>query len=383
MKSISNRCPRQPTPELLSPFVYPPFTGNIFSTLNAKPSGAVDARPQRARDRTWDSHLGEEFIGYATRPLEMLKNKLGTIARPGWQIMTNDAGFGRKIYDPTADTPAKYLDNLGRVVAHLVKAQFPEGQISVLSDLGRSEGDTKLNVMQALGPVAGVTFSRGHPAGPASGEIAAQQERQKTARSMEMPDIRRQIERGDLVGASKVIANVLFDEAVAIAAANHRVGQVHVFDLGLQLASIMFADPATEDHGDLLGCPIVRLASSSRSCPVPARRWKTRLSQNSTCEEEQPMRAAGLLPLPCGKERGKTRQPLLAAGQQISANKFMIRSWQGRIIGRASPYSPGDPLIEPFVPPTAVLDSRSRARLHVVDTVDVTTYLAHGTPFSL
>ena len=33
--------------------------------------------------------------------------------------------------------------------------------------------------------------------------------------------------------------------------------------------------------------------------------------------EEQPMLAAGLLPLPCGKERGKSRQPLLAAGQQV------------------------------------------------------------------
>lgn len=52
-----------------------------------------------------------------------------------------------------------------------------------------------------------------------------------------------------------MIANVLLDEAVAVVAANHRVGQVHVFDLGLQLASIMLADPAAEDHGDLVGLP--------------------------------------------------------------------------------------------------------------------------------
>ena len=49
----------------------------------------------------------------------------------------------------------------------------------------------------------------------------------------------------------EVIANVLLDEAVAIVAANHWVGQVHVLDLGLQLASILLADFAsttTEDE---------------------------------------------------------------------------------------------------------------------------------------
>ena len=51
----------------------------------------------------------------------------------------------------------------------------------------------------------------------------------------------------------EVMANVLLDEAIAVMTADHRIGQVHVFDLGLQLAAMMFADPATEDHGDLVG----------------------------------------------------------------------------------------------------------------------------------
>src|SRR5258707_7415746 len=37
----------------------------------------------------------------------------------------------------------------------------------------------------------------------------------------------------------------------SIVAANHRVWQVHVLDLGLQLAPIMLAYLAAEDHGDL------------------------------------------------------------------------------------------------------------------------------------
>jgi hypothetical protein len=38
-----------------------------------------------------------------------------------------------------------------------------------------------------------------------------------------------------------------------IMAANHGVGQIHVFDLGLQLAPVVLADLATEDHRDLVG----------------------------------------------------------------------------------------------------------------------------------
>ena len=37
--------------------------------------------------------IGEEFSGYLTGPLDMIRRKLGTIARPVWQIMANDAGL--------------------------------------------------------------------------------------------------------------------------------------------------------------------------------------------------------------------------------------------------------------------------------------------------
>ena len=50
----------------------------------------------------------------------------------------------------------------------------------------------------------------------------------------------------------EVIADVLLDKAVAVMAADHGVGQVHVFDLGLQLAPIVLGDFATEDDGDFV-----------------------------------------------------------------------------------------------------------------------------------
>jgi hypothetical protein len=45
----------------------------------------------------------------------------------------------------------------------------------------------------------------------------------------------------------------------AIMAADHRVGEVHVFDLGLQLAVMELADLAAEDRRDL-----VRLTDGER-----------------------------------------------------------------------------------------------------------------------
>ena len=99
-----------------------------------------------------------------------------------------------------------------------------------------------------------------------------------------------------------MIANVLLDEAVAVVAANHRVGQVHVFDLGLQLASIMLADPATEDHCDLVGLPDCSIGIEQAFTEVVQCRaaMEDEVVAELDLREEQPMLAARLLPLPCG-----------------------------------------------------------------------------------
>jgi hypothetical protein len=133
--------------------------------------------------------IGEEFSGYLSGPLDMLRRKLGTIARPGWQILANDQGFGRKVYDPTADTPAGYLKNMGRIVQFLVGGQLPTQQLGAARDLITGQGDRKLAAMQTLGPLAGVTFSKGAPGGPPVGEMYAAQEKRKYAFENEKPDI--------------------------------------------------------------------------------------------------------------------------------------------------------------------------------------------------
>jgi hypothetical protein len=152
--------------------------------------------------------IGEEFSGYLTGPLDMIRKKLGTIARPAWQIMSNDKGFGQKVYDPNADTPAKYLRNLGLIAETLAESQIPEGQFSALSDLVKGENDPKTDALQAFGPIAGVTFSKGAPGGPAVGELYADREKHDFEVYSHMPEIRKQIARGDIMGARQAMTGL-------------------------------------------------------------------------------------------------------------------------------------------------------------------------------
>lgn len=140
--------------------------------------------------------IGEEFSNWFTSPIDMMKKKEGTIARPLMQILSNDAGFGRKIYDPQAATPAAYASNIWNVVKHIAGSQLPVGQITAFSDLVKGEGDAKVNALQALGPFAGFTFSKGAPGGPAVGELYDARAHHDYAVDQAMPNIRRLIVRG-------------------------------------------------------------------------------------------------------------------------------------------------------------------------------------------
>ena len=189
---------------LLQPF---DFMQRMSSTNENEPGKGDRIKIGYAKDgtaiyaRNPVGKIGEEFEGWMTGPLDMMRRKLGTIARPAWQIMSNDAGFGRKVYDPNADTPAKYLANLGKIAKFLAESQLPEGQISAASDLVKGEGDATVNKLQAFGPVAGVTFSKGAPGGPAVGEMYHAKEMHDYAVQAALPDIRRQIQNGDIDGA--------------------------------------------------------------------------------------------------------------------------------------------------------------------------------------
>ena len=190
--------------KLLQPFG---FLEHVSATGENEPGRQERVKVGYAKDgtaiygRAPIGKIGEEFIGYMTGPLDMMRKKLSTIARPGWQIMNNDAGFGRKVYDPAADTPQKYLQNAYLIAKHLALAQTPEGQVSALKDLVKGEGDAKVNALQAFGPFAGVTFSKGAPGGPQVGEMYASRAQHEFRVNQALPDIRKMIQRGDIDGA--------------------------------------------------------------------------------------------------------------------------------------------------------------------------------------
>jgi len=181
--------------------------GSLSATAENEPGRDERIRVGYAADgtaiyaRNPAGKIGEEFTGYLSGPLDMIRRKLGTIARPVWQIMANDKGFGRKVYDPNADAPEKYLANMGAIAKLLAESQLPEGQIGAFMDLVKGEGDAKVNALQAFGPIAGVTFSKGTPGGPAIGELYHAREMHDYAVQAQLPDIRKQIQRGDVQGA--------------------------------------------------------------------------------------------------------------------------------------------------------------------------------------
>jgi hypothetical protein len=191
---------------LLNPFF---IASRLSATADNEPSRQDRVRIGYAKDgtaiyaRNPVGKIGEEFSNWFSSPLDMLKKKEGTIARPLLQILNNDAGFGRKIYDPSADTPAKYANSIWAIAKHLVGSQLPEGQLGALSDLVHGEGDKKISALQLLGPLAGVTFSKGAPGGPAVGEMYAAREAHDFAVNQALPDIRKQILRGDIPGATR------------------------------------------------------------------------------------------------------------------------------------------------------------------------------------
>jgi len=146
--------------------------------------------------------IGEEFIGYATTPLDMIRRKGSTISRPLLNIYHNDKGFGRKVYDPDAKFPMGWIKNIEAVAKELFLTQTPEGQITAFTDLVKGDGDPKVNALSAFGPIAGVTFRRGARGGPAIGELYHARSEHDFLVQAALPDIRKQILRGDIEGAN-------------------------------------------------------------------------------------------------------------------------------------------------------------------------------------
>ncbi len=202
---------------LLNPLWIAGVPGRISATADNEPGRQNRIQIGAAKDgtaiyaRNPVGKIGDEFVGYFDGPIDMLRKKEGTIARPLLQIYSNDAGFGRKVYDPHAETLSERAGVIGAIAKHLIASQLPVGQISAFSDMVKGEGDKFVNMAQAFGPFAGVTFSKGAPGGPDVGEMYANKSRVEFAQAQALPDIRKQIQRGDIAGAQQAMTAVGMD----------------------------------------------------------------------------------------------------------------------------------------------------------------------------
>lgn len=133
--------------------------------------------------------IGEEFTGWASTPLDMMHKKLSTFARPLAELWSNDKGFGRHLYDPNPQYPSDYLKNAGRIAWAFIGSQVPVD--SIASGINIATGNKQsMDAYKVIGPLAGITFSKGAPGGPAVGEMFAAEDAHREKVNRAMPDIR-------------------------------------------------------------------------------------------------------------------------------------------------------------------------------------------------
>lgn len=141
--------------------------------------------------------VGEELQDWLTEPRDILLRKLSPYGKLMYGLAANDKGFGRKIYQPD-DPLAK---NAARVAWFAFQGIAPVGQLQGMKDMVTGAQDRKTAALQALAPIAGVTISKGAPGGPAMSDFYRAKEAHDFAVQEALPDIKRQIKTGDLVGA--------------------------------------------------------------------------------------------------------------------------------------------------------------------------------------
>src|SRR5271169_2695732 len=133
---------------------------------------------------------------------------------------------------------------------------------------------------------------------------------------------------GDVVGGrlgaeKEMIADVLFDEAMAIVATDDGIGEIEVLEYGLQLSAILFRDLTTKDDGDLVGLPdgAVGIEKSLAQFIEGSAAMENEVVAILDLGKEEAMLATGWFALLFGEEGSEAVEPLPATEQQIAGGK--------------------------------------------------------------
>lgn len=155
--------------------------------------------------------IGEEFEGWLTSPLDMMRKKSSTVVGPAMDIYKNSDYFGHPIYDKGARGVSGMAENLGKVVSHLMSAQIPQDSIVSSYKILTGATDKDIDKMKVLGPLLGITFSKGYPGGPEAAILSAASRRHEAEVSEKLPDIKEAVESGDKEKARKIMTDLNMD----------------------------------------------------------------------------------------------------------------------------------------------------------------------------
>jgi Fe2+ transport system protein FeoA len=145
--------------------------------------------------------VGEELWDWPTDFRDTLLRKLSPYARLMYAMAANDKGFGQKMFDPYDKTPTGFARNIGRVMLFAAGGIAPESQLQAGSDMVTGASDRKTAALSAIGPLLGLTISKGAPGGPAMADLYSVKDEQQFRFQEARADIVKQIKAGDIPGA--------------------------------------------------------------------------------------------------------------------------------------------------------------------------------------
>lgn len=149
--------------------------------------------------------IGEEMERYLIKPLDMMRRKVGTIMRPLLEVYYNDKGFGRPVYNPDAKTIPDMVQSVVDSVLHIAANQFPvdsaEAAKNIVHDIQQGKEPKAIDEAKVVGPLAGMTFSKGAPGGPAVGEMFDIERKHRNEVYRIQAPVRKLIQDGDIQAA--------------------------------------------------------------------------------------------------------------------------------------------------------------------------------------
>ncbi len=153
--------------------------------------------------------IGEEFLGWMTSPLDMVRKKASpVITKPALEAFANADYFGHPIYDKDAAGVAGSMESLGKVVTHIMKGLVPEDSIKSIYNILTDTKSKDIDWMKTGGPLVGLTFSKGYPGGPEAGIIADAVRKHEDAVSGALPKVKAAVEKGDPQAAREIMKDI-------------------------------------------------------------------------------------------------------------------------------------------------------------------------------